>query len=83
MQQLTLQFEGYAPGGQPIDAKAPAREVQVVAITARVINLAKERAGAWLRAHREQLEDVAMCAALMGTGTFVLYMAAVLQGGAV
>jgi len=82
MQQLTLQFEGFAQTGRTIDAKAHAREVQVVATTARVINQAKEHAGAWLRAHREQLEDVAMCAALMGTGTFVLYMAAVLQGGA-
>lgn len=69
--------------GQTVDAKAPAREVQVVATMARVINQAKERARTWLRAHREQLEDVAMCAVLMGTGTFVLYMAAVLQGGAV
>ncbi|MBR1787637.1 MAG: hypothetical protein IJ762_04255 [Bacteroidaceae bacterium] len=83
MQQLTLQFEGFAPMGRTIDAKAPAREVQVVATKARVINQAKERARTWLRAHREQLEEYAMATALMGTGTFVLYMAAVLQGGAV
>lgn len=78
MQQLTLQFEGFAQTGHSIDAKAPAREVQVKASVARVVNRAKE----WCRVHKEQLEDTAMGTAIMVAGVFVLYMAAVLQGGA-
>ena len=78
MQQLTLQFEGFAQTGHSIDAKAPAREVQVKASVARVANQART----WLHAHRERLEDVAMGTAIMVAGIFVLYMAAVLQGGA-
>lgn len=79
MQQLTLQFEGFAQTGHSIDAKAPAREVQVKASVARVVNRAKE----WCQLHKEQLEDTAMGTAIMVAGVFVLFMAAVLQGGAV
>lgn len=37
----------------------------------------------WVEANRETAEDTLTCMAIMATGTFVLYMAAVLQGGAV
>ena len=81
MQQLTLPFDGFVQTGQNIDAKTPAREVQVIdkAAVARVT----DRAKAWLLGRKEQLEDCAMCAAIMAGGIVVLYLAAVLQGGAV
>lgn len=79
MQQLTLQFEGFAQTGHSIDVKAPTRAEQVKAKVARVVNRAKE----WCQVHKEQLEDTAMGTAIMVAGVFVLYMAAVLQGGAV
>ena len=90
MQQLTLQFEGFAGSAQPIDAGAPAREVQVKNLvregwddSVAVLLRLRSRALSWSRAHRETLVDAATCVAIMGTGVFVLYMAAVLQGGAV
>jgi len=33
-------------------------------------------------AHRDTLQDAVECAAIMAAGVFVLFMAAVLQGGA-
>ena len=101
MQQLTLQFEGFAPSGRTIEAEAPARGVQVInriqqrlrsacpthGTTIRDVSLrAVPRMAQAIRtralAHSEALQDGLQCAALMGAGVFILWMAAVLQGGA-
>lgn len=90
MQQLTLQFEGFARTGQPIDAAvAKQRKVKNLVVadqfTTAVMNMRcrAARAKAWLRSHAETMEDSLTCAVLMGAGVFVIYLAAVLQGGAV
>ena len=89
MQQLTLQFEGFAQTGHSIDAKAPATEVRVENPAAEKLHDAvaaivrlRSRVRTWVQAHSEDLEDTAMGTALMGAGVFILWMAAVLQGGA-
>ena len=89
MQQLTLQFEGFAPSGRTIDAEAPATEVRVENPAAEKLHDAvaaivrlRSRVRTWVQAHSEDLEDTAMGTALMGAGVFILWLAAVLQGGA-
>ncbi len=91
MQQLTLQFEGFAGSAQPIDVAATTRRkvARVKDFVSRVRTLfAKDGkmvcdAKAWLHSHAETLQESVECAALMAAGVFILYMAAVLQGGAV
>lgn len=89
MQQLTLQFEGFAQTGHSIDDKAPATEVRVENPAAEKMHNAVaaivrlcSRVRTWVQAHSEDLEDTAMGTALMGVGVFILWLAAVLQGGA-
>lgn len=93
MQQLTLQFEGFAPVGQPIDAKAPAREVQVKNPRSirgthashtwdRLVPQVAQTVATYCRAHRDTLQDYLECAAVMAASVVVILMAAVLQGGA-
>lgn len=90
MQQLTLQFEGFAQTRRTIEAEAPAREVQVKTPAAEKLHDAvaaivrlRSRVRTWVQAHSEDLEDTIMGTALMGAGVFILWLAAVLQGGAV
>ncbi|MBQ6188801.1 MAG: hypothetical protein IJK45_01345 [Bacteroidaceae bacterium] len=101
MQQLTLQFEGYADGARILDEKAPARGVQVINRIQQRLRRACPTHGTMLKhvslravprmaqairtralAHSEALQDGLQCAALMGAGVFILWLAAVLQGGA-
>lgn len=89
MQKLTLQFEGFAQTGHSIDDKAPATEVRVENPAAEKLHDAvaaivrlRSRVRTWVQAHSEDLEDTAMGTALMGAGVFILWLAAVLQGGA-
>ena len=99
MQQLTLQFEGFAQTGRTIEAEAPATAVQVInRIQQRVHRQGAMRRlqlsdvslrlrGRVLSAIRtcrssEALQDALECSALMAAGLFVIFMAAVLQGGA-
>jgi len=101
MQQLTLQFEGYADGARILDEKAPARGVQVINRIQQRLRRACPTHGTMLKhvslravprmaqairtralAHRDTLQDAVECAAIMAAGVFVLFMAAVLQGGA-
>ena len=89
MQQLTLQFEGFAQTGHSIDDKAPATEVRVENpaadklhdAVAAIVRL-RSRVRTWVQADSEDVEDTAMGTALMGAGVFILWLAAVLQGGA-
>lgn len=45
------------------------------------VGVARTAARQFLTAHGETLRDALDCAAIMAAGTFVIYMAAVLQGG--
>lgn len=89
MQQLTLQFEGFAGSAQPIDVAATTRRrvKNIVALGTRsaeaTLLALRSRAKSWLSSHAETLQDSVECAALMAAGVFILYIAAVLQGGAV
>ena len=85
MQQLTLQFEGFAGSAQPIDVAATTRRRQeAIGKVARAsVNKVKATARRWWASHAETLQESVECAALMAAGVFILYMAAVLQGGAV
>ena len=93
MQQLTLQFDGFAPMGRTIDAKAPAREVQVKNPRSirgthashtwdRLVPQVAQTIATYCRAHRDTLQDTVECAAVMAASVVVILMAAVLQGGA-
>ena len=96
MQELTLQLDGLARGGQPIDVAATTRRRvtnprmrQAATRLARISHTWEKnfshvgkRLATCIASHRERLEEVALATAGMGVGIVLLYLAAVLQGGA-
>ena len=72
MQQLTLQFDGYANETRTVDVKAPVRKSE------QVINLVK----VWVRAHQEQLECYVGGPVVLVVCFALYYLASVLEGGA-
>ena len=89
MQQLTLQFEGFAQVQQPIDAPAAKQRksttawYQVYQTLVAAIPQHGSELRAWCRAHREQLETYVGGSAIAVIGIILYVLAAVLQGGAV
>ena len=73
MQQLTLQFDGYANETRTVDVKAPVRKSE------QVINQVK----VWLRVHQEQLECYVGGPLVLGFCFALYYLASLLEGGAV
>ena len=95
MQELTLQLEGLAQAGQPIDVAATRRRrvknpmIRTLACSVRrssvllpALSRVIKRLATCIASHRERLEEVALATAGMCVGIVLLYLAAVLQGGA-
>lgn len=89
MQQLTLQFEGFAQVQQPIDAPAAKQRKSVTKTWYEVYQalvMALPQCGnqvkSWCKEHQEELE-VYVGGPAIAASCFILYLlAAVLQGGA-
>ena len=90
-----MQLDGLARGGQPIDVAATTRRRVTNRVRQAATRLARishtwekifshvgKRLATCIASHRERLEEVALATAGMCVGIVLLYLAAVLQGGA-